>query len=123
MNTSRMKYRRSLQVGGLIRLVLVGVIGAGVGGAFVVVKNRQHSLANAKAAMEAEIDQFHKQIDTLDLRIMAMVDRRVLAERLAGDMAGRGLIDIENAEQLSLAGQGGEQYASYKDTWRDENNY
>ncbi len=118
-----MKYRRSLQVGGLIRLVLVGVIGAGVGGAFVVVKNRQHSLANAKAAMEAEIDQFHKQIDTLDLRIMAMVDRRVLAERLAGDMAGRGLIDIENAEQLSLAGQGGEQYASYKDTWRDENNY
>jgi len=110
-------------VGGLIRLVLVGVIGAGVGGAFVVVKNRQHSLANEKAAMEAEIEQFHKQIDTLGLRIMAMVDRKVLEERLAGDMAGRGLIDIEQTEQVSLAGQGGEQYASYKDTWRDENNY
>lgn len=112
MNTSRKKYRRSLQVHGLIRLVLLGAISAVVAGAFVVVKNRQHALANGKGALEAEIGSIHKQIETLDLRIAKMIGRKAIAARM-GDMA-MGLVSIERTEKLIPGRDEGEQFASYR---------
>ena len=97
---------------GLIRLVLLGAIAAVVAGAFVVVKNRQHALANAKGALEGEIASIHKQIETLDLRIAAMIGRDALTERL-GDLGSYGLVKIERAETVISGGQDGEQFASY----------
>ena len=114
MNTSRKKYRRSLQVHGLVRLVLLGVVAAVVAGAFVITKNRQHSLANGKSALEAEILSLDKQIDTLDLRIAAMIDREAIARRLAD--FGDQLVKIERAETVITGGQddGRAQFASYR---------
>ena len=97
---------------GLIRLVLLGAVSAVVGGAFVVVKNRQHSLANEKASIEGEIVAINKRIETLDLRIAAMVDRDAIAARL--DDLGGELVKIERAERVMASGQVLEQFASYR---------
>jgi hypothetical protein len=112
MNKSRKIYRRSLQVRGLIRLVLLGAVVAVVAGTFVVVKNRQHSLANQKSQLETEIASIDKQIETLDLRIAAMIDRDAIAARLP-DM-GDGLVKIEHAERVISGGRGEDQFASYR---------
>ena len=111
MNTSRKKYRRSLQVNGLIRLVLLGVIAAVAGGAFVMVKNRQHALANAKGQIENEIFALNKEIETLDLRIAAMIDRDAISSRIS-DFDGQ-LVKIERAVKVKCGGANEEQYASY----------
>ena len=104
---------------GLIRLVLLGAISAVVAGAFVIVKNRQHALANEKGALNAEIGSIDRAIKTLDLRIAAMIDRDAIAARL-GNMGG-GLVKIERAERILIAGaQPGEQFASYDDRSRSE---
>lgn len=123
MNTSRKKYRRSLQVSGIIRLVLLGAISAGVAGGFVVVKNRQHGLANSKVGMESEIVQLHKKLETVEIRIAGMIDRKVLEERIGKDMAGRGLVDIESTETVRAGGQPDEQYASYRATREAADNF
>jgi hypothetical protein len=113
MNTSRKKYRRSLQVSGIVRLVLLGAIAAVGAGAFVVVKNRQHSLASERSAIESEIVSCQKQIETLDLRIAAIIDRPAIASRLK-EMGGAGLVVIESVEKVISGGEQGEQFASYR---------
>jgi len=110
-------------VSGLIRLAVLGAITAAVAGAFVVVKNRQHSLANAKGVMEGEIEQFHKQIETLELRIMAMIDHKVLQRRLDGEMDGCGLVAIESPELISLDPPRAEQYALYQEPRGEEEEF
>ncbi|MFT4549880.1 MAG: putative TIM-barrel enzyme [Pseudoalteromonas tetraodonis] len=112
MNKSRKIYRRSLQVSGIVRLVMLGVIASIVAGAFVVVKNRQYALANERGAIEGEIASIDKQIETLDLRIAAMIDRDALAARLHD--SGNELVKIEHAEKVIMGGDGGEQFASYR---------
>ena len=104
----------------LVRLILLGAVVAIVAGAFVVVKNRQHSLANQKSDLEGEISSIGKQIETLELRIAAMIDRDAIAARL-GDMS-TGLVKIERAERVLSDGEQGEQFASYRRhrTSRDE---
>ncbi|MGI9240884.1 MAG: hypothetical protein ACR2RV_08785 [Verrucomicrobiales bacterium] len=123
MNTSRLKYRRSLQVSGLIRLALLGAITAAVGGAFVVIKNRQHGLANAKGQMEGEIEQFNKQIDTLEMRILAMIDHKVLQGLLDSELEGCGLVAIESPELISLDSPRAEQYALYREPRGEEKEF
>jgi len=98
-------------VDGLVRLIVLGVITAAIGGAFVVLKNRQHALANEKGSLEGQIGSIYKQIESLDLRIAAMIGRDAIAARLAE--MGNGLVKIECAEKLISGGDEGAQFASY----------
>ena len=114
MNKSRKIYRRSLQVSGIARLVALGIIASVVAGAFVNVKNRQHTLANKKGEIESEIISINKQIETLDLRIAAMIDRDAIAARLRDTALCNGLVKIECAEKVVCGGEQGERFASYR---------
>ena len=96
----------------MIRLVLLGGIAAGVAGAFVIVKNRQHGMANAKGGMECEIVQLHKQIETLDLDIEEMIGREVLKRLVAAGKCGSGLVVIREPETVRSGRQEGEQFVS-----------
>ena len=120
MNTSRKKYRRSLQVHGLVRLVLLGAISALVGGAFVIVKNRQHALANEKGALNAEIVSIDRAIKTLEMRITALVDSDAIAAQLP--TMGEGLVAIDRVEKIFLiaGAEPGAQFASHDDGGRSE---
>ena len=114
MNKSRKIYRRSLQVSGIARLVVLGIIASVVAGTFVNVKNRQHTLANKKGEIESEITSINKQIETLDLRIAAMIDRDAIASRLRDSASSNGLVKIERAEKVISGGDQREQFASYR---------
>ena len=116
MNTSRKKYRRSLKVNGIIRLVLFGAVVAIVASAFVVVKNRQHRLANERRAMLNEISTFEKEADTIELRIAAMIDRQAIAARLG--VVGHSLVKIERTESVLSDQEPETQLASYPTTRR-----
>ena len=112
MNKSRKIYRRSLQVSGIARVVVLGIIGSMVAGAFVIVKNRQHALANGKGAIESEIVAITKHIETLDLRIAAMIDRDAIAARLG--VMGNGFVKIERVEKVILGAPASERFVSYR---------
>ncbi len=99
MNTSRKKYRRSLKVNGIVRLVLFAIAVAFVACAFVVVKNRQHTVANERRQMLEVIEGYEKQADTLELRIAAMLDRQAIAARL--EIMGHSLVKIDHAETVN----------------------
>ena len=112
MNTSRKTYRRTLQVRSLALLVMLGIVAAIVGGAFVVVKNRQHSLAKQRGVIESEIASITKQIETLDLRIAAMIDRDAIAARIQD--LNVNLVKIERAEKVISGGEAEERFAAYR---------
>jgi len=121
MNTSRRKYRRSLKVNGIIRLVLFATVVAFVACAFVVVKNRQHTLANERRGMLNEIATYEKQADTIELRIAAMMDRKAISARLS--MMGHSLVKIRHVEKVEIDGEGETQFASYPTTRRVEQEF
>ena len=96
---------------GLMRLVVLGAISAGVAGAFVVVKNRQHALGDQKRSLEAEIIICNKRIDTAELQLVRMTSPGEVESRL--ESIGWPMIVIERTEKVTAGIGSRTEYASY----------
>ena len=100
MNKKRKKYQRRLKVGSLLSIVVVGALVGIIACAFVIIKNAHVERSDLRRALISEIKLLEKKVQTVELRVETLRDRRALAGALKD--SGTRLIPIQNS--LSIGG-------------------
>ena len=95
MNKKRKKYQRRLKVGSLLSIVVVGALVGIIACAFVIIKNAHVERSDLRRALISEIKLLEKKVQTVELRVETLRDRRALAGALKD--SGTRLIPIQNS--------------------------
>ena len=95
MNKKRKKYQRRLKVGSLLSIVVVGALVGIIACAFVIIKNAHVERSDLRRALISEIKLLEKKVQTVELRVETLRDRRALACALKD--SGTKLIPIQNS--------------------------
>ena len=95
MNKKRKKYQRRLKVGSLLSIVVVGALVGIIACAFVIIKNAHVERSDLRRALISEIKLLEKKVQTVELRVETLRDRRALAGALKD--SGTKLIPIQNS--------------------------
>ena len=95
MNKKRKKYQRRLKVGSLLSIVVVGALVGIIACAFVIIKNAHVERSDLRRALISEIKLLEKKVQTVELRVETMRDRRALAGALKD--SGTKLIPIQKS--------------------------
>lgn len=103
MNKKRKKYQRRLKVGSLLSIVVVGALVGIIACAFVIIKNAHVERSDLRRALISEIKLLEKKVQTVELRVETLRDRRALAGALKD--SGTKLIPIQNS--FSIGGNSG----------------
>ena len=98
MARNRKRYQRRLDIGSIISLFSLAVVFAVVACGFVGIKNAHVERSDQRQTLEEKISIMEKEVDTIDLRIASLCDRRVLAASL--HKYGSKLVPIETSEEL-----------------------
>ena len=99
MAKNRKRYQRRLDVGSIISLFSLAVVVAVVACGFVGIKNAHIERSDLRRTLEEKIVTMEKEVDTIDLRIAVLCDRRVLTASLL--RYGSKLVPIMSSEELS----------------------
>jgi len=99
MNKKRKKYQRRLKVGSLLSIVVLGAFVGIIACAFVVIKNAHVERSDLRRALLSEIKLLEKKVQTVELRVETLRDRRALAGALKE--SGTKLIPIQNSFSLT----------------------
>ena len=99
MNQKRKKYQRRLKVRSLLLFVFLGGFFAVVACAFVIIKNAHVDRSDLRRALISEIKLLEKKVQTVELRVETLRDRRALA----GTLKDRGskLVPIKSSYSIS----------------------
>lgn len=95
MNKKRKKYQRRLKVGSLLSIVVVGALVGIIACAFVIIKNAHVERSDLRRSLISEIKLLEKKVQTVELRVETLRDRRALAGALKD--SGTRLIPIQNS--------------------------
>ena len=95
MNKKRKKYQRRLKVGSLLSIVVVGALVGIIACAFVIIKNAHVERSDLRRLLISEIKLLEKKVQTVELRVETLRDRRALAGALKD--SGTKLIPIQNS--------------------------
>lgn len=95
MNKKRKKYQRRLKVGSLLSIVVVGALVGIIACAFVIIKNAHVERSDLRRALISEIKLLEKKVQTVELRVETLRDRRALAGALKD--SGTKLIPIQKS--------------------------
>jgi hypothetical protein len=98
MAKNHKRYQRQLDVGSIISLFLLALVAAIVACGFVGIKNAHVERGDVRRTLEKKIKLMEKEVDSIDLRISALCDRRVLASSLRQHESK--LIPIMRSEEL-----------------------
>ena len=99
MAKNRKRYQRRLDVGSIISVFSIVVVVAVVACGFVGIKNAHVERSDLRRTLEEKIATMEKEVDTIDLRIAELCDRRELAANLI--KYGSKLVPIITSEELS----------------------
>lgn len=99
MAKNRKRYQRRLDVGSIISVFSIVVVVAVVACGFVGIKNALVERSDLRRTLEEKIATMEKEVDTIDLRIAVLCDRRELAANLLKH--GSKLVPITVSEELS----------------------
>ena len=99
MVKNQKRYQRRLDVGSILSLLLLAAVVAVVACGFVVIKNAHVERGDVRRTLEKKIALMEKEVDSIDLRISALCDRRVLANSLRKHESK--LVPIIRSEELS----------------------
>ena len=95
MNKKRKKYQRRLKVGSLLSIVVVGALVGIIACAFVIIKNAHVERSDLRRALISEIKLLEKKVQTVELRVETLRNRRALAGALKD--SGTKLIPIQKS--------------------------
>ena len=98
MAKNHKRYQRRLDVGSIISLFFLALVSAVVACGFVGIKNAHVERGDMRRTLEKKIKIMEKEVDSIDLRISALCDRRVLASGLRQHESK--LIPIVRSEEL-----------------------
>ena len=98
MAKNQKRYQRRLDVGSIVSLFLLAVVVAVVACGFVGIKNAHVERGDLRRTLEMKIVLMEKEVDSIDLRISALCDRRVLANILRKHESK--LVPIMRSEEL-----------------------
>jgi hypothetical protein len=93
MARKRNRYRNSLGVSALVRCIAIVVVLGITGSSYVYIKNQHVAKSDRKRALESEIVELGREIETIELRYAAMMDRVAIQRKL--DFTGSSLQKIE----------------------------
>ena len=98
MAKNQKRYQRRLDVGSIVSLFLLATVVAVVACGFVGIKNAHVEHGDLRITLEKKIALMEKEVDSIDLRISALCDRRVLANNLRKHESN--LVPITRSEEL-----------------------
>jgi hypothetical protein len=100
MRAHAKKSRHQMEMAGLVRWVLLAATVGAIGASFVLVRNRHVSEGDVILAFEEEIFNLDREIEMLELRVDAQMNR----DQIAGGLARHGslLKPLDAARVLTL---------------------
>ena len=107
MAKNQKRYQRQLDIGSILSLFSLVLITAVVACGFVGIKNAHVERGDLRRTLEQEIALMKKEVESIDLLISTLCDRRLLADRLRHHESQ--LVPITRSEELPGMPDGGSQ--------------
>ena len=98
MAKNQKRYQRQLDIGSILSLFSLVLITAVVACGFVGIKNAHVERGDLRRTLEQKIALMKKEVDSVDLLISTLCDRRLLADRLRHHDSQ--LVPITRSEKL-----------------------
>ena len=98
MAKNQKRYQRQLDIGSIISLFFLVLVTAVVACGFVGIKNAHVERGDLRRTLEQEIALMKKEVESIDLLISTLCDRRLLADRLRHHESQ--LVPITRSEEL-----------------------